>query len=224
MTVRVLIVDDQPMYRVGVSAILNAHPEIDVVGEAANGREAIDRNRVLTPDMVLMDIRMPEMNGIEATRHLTSPARRIGYVPGILMLTTFDFDDYVYDALRAGASGFLLKDSDAETLVSAVLTVHGGDALLAPRVTRRLIAHFVERAPSRLTSQSVFNDLTERERDVFEQLARGRSNVEIGQALFIAEQTAKTHVSRVMNKLGLRDRVHAVVLAYETGLVRPGEQ
>lgn len=224
MTIRVLVVDDQPMYRLGVSAILNAQPDIDVVGEANDGQEAIDRNRVLNPDIVLMDIRMPHVNGIDATRRITSPPNGVGNVPAVIMLTTFDFDDYVYDALHAGASGFLLKDADSEELISAVRTVHAGEALLAPRVTRRLIEHFVGNAPGKLKSQTVFNELTERERDVFEQLARGKSNTEIGHALFIAEQTAKTHVSRVMSKLGLRDRVHAVVLAYETGLVRPGEQ
>lgn len=224
MTIRVLVVDDQPMYRLGVSAILGAQPGITVVGEAGDGQEAIERNRVLNPDVVLMDIRMPNVNGIDATRRITAPPNGIGNVPAVIMLTTFDFDDYVYDALQAGASGFLLKDADSEELIAAVHTVHAGDALLAPRVTRRLIEHFVGNAPGRLTSQTVFNELTEREREVFEQLARGRSNGEIGKALFIAEQTAKTHVSRVMSKLGLRDRVHAVVLAYETGLVRPGEQ
>lgn len=223
MTIRVLVVDDQPMYRFGVSAILNAHTDITVVGEAADGQAAIERNRVLQPDVVLMDIRMPGMNGIEATRLLTDPPGGTGNIPTVLMLTTFDLDDYVYDALRAGASGFLLKDTEGEALCDAVRTVSAGEALLAPRVTRRLIEHFVDSAPGKLRSQTIFNDLTERERDVFEQLARGRSNAEIGQALYIAEQTAKTHVSRVMTKLGLRDRVHAVVLAYETGLVRPGE-
>ncbi|WOF22885.1 response regulator transcription factor [Microbacterium betulae] len=223
MSIKVLVVDDQPMYRLGVSAILNAHPGIAVVGEAGDGQEAIERNRVLHPDVILMDIRMPNVNGIDATRRIVHP-EGAGNVPAVIMLTTFDFDDYVYDALRAGASGFLLKDSEAETLIAAVETVHAGDALLAPRVTRRLIEQFAESAPARLKSQTVFNELTERERDVFEQLARGRSNAEIGKTLFIAEQTAKTHVSRVMNKLGLRDRVHAVVLAYETGIVRAGEQ
>jgi DNA-binding NarL/FixJ family response regulator len=223
MSIRVLVVDDQPMYRLGVSAILNAQSDITVVGEAGDGAEAIERNRVLQPDVVLMDIRMPVLNGIDSTRALTNPPGGVGNVPAVIMLTTFDFDDYVYDALRAGASGFLLKDSDSEALVSAVRTVHEGDALLAPGVTRRLIEHFVDNAPARLTSQTVLNDLTDREREVFEQMARGRSNVEIASALFIAEQTAKTHVSRVMSKLGLRDRVHAVVLAYETGIVRAGE-
>jgi DNA-binding NarL/FixJ family response regulator len=222
MTIRVLVVDDQPMYRVGVSAILNAQDDIDVVGEAGDGQEAVARNRATQPDVVLMDIRMPVMNGIEATRALNQPPGGVGHVPRVVMLTTFNLDDYVYEALRAGASGFLLKDADSHDLISAVRTVHDGDALLSPRVTRQLIESFVDSAPRGLKSKTIFNDLTEREREVFMELARGRSNSEIGQALFIAEQTAKTHVSRVMSKLGLRDRVHAVVLAYETGLVVAG--
>jgi DNA-binding NarL/FixJ family response regulator len=223
MTIRVLIVDDQPMYRIGVAAILDAQADIEVVGQANDGEEAISRNRAVHPDVVLMDIRMPNLNGIEATRSLKSPPSGVGHVPRIIILTTFDLDDYVYDALRAGASGFLLKDADSEELIAAVRTVNQGDALLAPRVTRRLIENFVDSAPSGLKSSTVLNGLTERERGVFHEMAKGRSNAEIGQALFIAEQTAKTHVSRVMSKLGLRDRVHAVVLAYETGFVRPGD-
>jgi DNA-binding NarL/FixJ family response regulator len=222
MTIRVLIVDDQPMYRVGVAAILDAQPDIDVVGQAADGQEAVALNRRVNPDVVFMDIRMPVMNGIEATRSLQNPPNGVGHVPRVIILTTFDLDDYVYDALRAGASGFLLKDAGADELVEAVRTIAAGDALLAPRVTRRLIESFVDSAPIGLQSASVLNGLTEREREVFMEMAKGRSNAEIGKALFIAEQTAKTHVSRVMTKLHLRDRVHAVVLAYETGSVRPG--
>ena len=223
MTITVLVVDDQPMYRIGVSAILDAQPDITVVGEAGDGEEALSRNRVLNPDVVLMDIRMPVMNGIDATRTLNNPPNGVGNVPRVVILTTFDLDDYVYDALRAGASGFLLKDADAQELIAAVRTVNAGDALIAPRVTRRLIESFVDSAPAGLKSRTVFNSLTEREQEVFLAMAKGMSNSEIGKTLFIAEQTAKTHASRVMNKLGLRDRVHAVVLAYETGLVRPGE-
>jgi DNA-binding NarL/FixJ family response regulator len=222
VTIKVLVVDDQPMYRVGVSAILNAQPDITVVGEAGDGEEAISRNRVLNPDIVLMDIRMPVLNGIDATRALNNPPNGIGNVPRVIILTTFDLDEYVYDALHAGASGFLLKDADSHELISAVRTVDDGDALLSPRVTRRLIEKFVDSKPVGLKSKTAFNNLTDREKEVFLELARGKSNMEIGKALFIAEQTAKTHVSRVITKLGLRDRVHAVVLAYETGLVRPG--
>lgn len=223
MTITVLVVDDQPMYRIGVSAIPDAQPDITVVGEAGDGEEALSRNRVLNPDVVLMDIRMPVMNGIDATRTLNNPPNGVGNVPRVVILTTFDLDDYVYDALRAGASGFLLKDADAQELIAAVRTVNAGDALIAPRVTRRLIESFVDSAPAGLKSRTVFNSLTEREQEVFLAMAKGMSNSEIGKTLFIAEQTAKTHASRVMNKLGLRDRVHAVVLAYETGLVRPGD-
>lgn len=224
MTIRVLIVDDQPMYRLGVSAILDAQEDMQVVGEAGNGQEAIDRSRMLRPDVVLMDIRMPGMNGIDATRALTRPAHGTGNAPNVLMLTTFDVDDYVYAALRAGASGFILKDVGSEELAAAVRVVGADDSLLSPRVTRRLIERFVESAPGNLESQTVLNDLTDREREVFEQMARGRSNAEIGKILYIAEQTVKTHVSRVMGKLGLRDRMQAVILAYETGFVRPGER
>ena len=223
MTIQVLIVDDQPMYRLGVSAILDAQDDMRVVGEAGSGQEALDRSRVLRPDVVLMDIRMPGMNGIDATRALTRPAHGTGSTPNVLMLTTFDIDDYVYAALRAGASGFILKDVGSEELAAAVRVVGADDSLLSPRVTRRLIERFVESAPETLASQTVFNNLTDREREVFEQMARGRSNAEIGKVLYIAEQTVKTHVSRVMGKLGLRDRMQAVILAYETGFVRPGE-
>jgi DNA-binding NarL/FixJ family response regulator len=220
-SIRVAVVDDQPMYRVGVSAILNAQQDIDVIGEAADGQEALTLNRSLIPDVILMDVRMPNLNGIEATRQLTNPPDGT-HVPRIIMLTTFDIDDYIYDALRAGASGFLLKDSEADDLVLAVRTVAGGDALLAPRITRRLIETFINNAPNTLRSEAVFNALTDREREVFLLVAQGKSNTEIGRELFIAEQTAKTHVSRVMSKLQLRDRVHAVVLGYETGLIKPG--
>lgn len=221
MSIRVLIVDDQPMYRLGVSAILDAQPDITVVGEAEDGLVAVSRCRALQPDVVLMDVRMPNLNGIEAAKQITRPVAG-GTVPKVVMLTTFDIDDYIYDALRAGASGFLLKDSGPEEIAGAVRTVADGDALLAPSVTKRLIETFVDHAPSRLGPTTVFDGLTEREREVFLLVARGHSNSEIGRELFIAEQTAKTHVSRVMAKLQLRDRVHAVVLGYETGLVRPG--
>jgi len=221
MTLRVLVVDDQPMYRAGLRAILGAEDGITVVGEAGDGEEALARNRVLHPDVVLMDVRMPIMNGIEAARRLTHPAGAAS-VPRVIMLTTFDIDEYVYAALEAGASGFLLKDADIPELVSAVHVVARGDALLAPRITRRLIEHFVSSKPAGLTPTTVFNSLTDREREVFLLIATGRSNAEIGAELFMAEQTAKSHVSRILSKLHLRDRIHAVMLAYDTGLVTPG--
>jgi DNA-binding NarL/FixJ family response regulator len=221
VTIRVLVVDDQPMYRLGLSAILSAQPDIDVVGEAGDGQEALARSRSLRPDVVLMDVRMPRLNGIDATRTLTRPAGT-AHVPRVIMLTTFDLDDYVYAALEAGASGFLLKDADAPELVTAVRVVAQGDALLAPRVTRRLIESFVASRPVGLRSTTVFNGLTDREREVLVLVATGRSNAEIGRELFMAEQTAKSHVSRILTKLHLRDRIHAVLLAYDTGLVTPG--
>jgi DNA-binding NarL/FixJ family response regulator len=222
MTIRLLVVDDQPMFRAGLSAILGAQPDITVVGEAGDGGEALARNRVLTPDVVLMDVRMPKMNGIDATRQLTRPVGPVN-VPRVIMLTTFDIDEYVYAALEAGASGFLLKDADAHELVTAVRTVAQGDALLAPQVTRRLIEDFLASKPAGLKSTTVFNSLTDREREVFLLIATGRSNAEIGKELFMAEQTAKSHVSRILSKLQLRDRIHAVMLAYDTGLVTPGK-
>jgi DNA-binding NarL/FixJ family response regulator len=220
VTIKVLVVDDQPMFRAGLTAVLGAESDIMVVGEAGDGEEALARARVLHPDVVLMDVRMPTLNGIEATRRLTDPANVI--TTNVLMLTTFDIDEYVYAALEAGASGFLLKDADAAELANAVRVVAAGDSLLAPRVTRRLIEDFVARRPAGLTPMTVFNGLTEREREVFRLIATGRSNAEIGRELFMAEQTAKSHVSRIMTKLHLRDRIHAVMLAYETGLVTPG--
>lgn len=221
MTIRVLIVDDQPMYRAGMAAILGAAEDITVVGEAGDGDDAIARNRALRPDIVLMDVRMPRLNGIDATRRLVHPPGPAN-VPKVIMLTTFDIDEYVYSALEAGASGFLLKDATAPELVSAVHTVAGGDALLSPRVTRRLIEDLIAHRPRPATGLTVFNALTDREREVFSLIAAGHSNAEIGRDLFMAEQTAKSHVSRILSKLGLRDRIHAVILAYETGLTRPG--
>ncbi|QKS87611.1 response regulator [Curtobacterium flaccumfaciens] len=216
---RVMVVDDQQMFRVGLRAILQAQDDVEVVGEAANGAEAVVMAVRLRPDVILMDVRMPELDGIEATRRITaapaeSPVR-------VVMLTTFDIDDYVFDALRAGASGFLLKDASAEELVQAVRTVAAGDALLAPRVTRHLVEAFVAGPQPTAPRTEVLDVLTDRERDVFLLMARGRSNGEIAAELFIAEQTVKTHVGRVLAKLQLRDRVHAVVLAYESGLVTP---
>ncbi|WIE70453.1 response regulator transcription factor [Curtobacterium sp. MCJR17_020] len=216
---RVMVVDDQQMFRMGLQAILQAQDDVEVVGEAANGAEAVVAAIRLQPDVILMDVRMPELDGIEATRRITAaptdrPVR-------VVMLTTFDIDDYVFDALRAGASGFLLKDASADELVAAVRTVAAGEALLAPRVTRHLVEAFVAGPVTAAPRTEVLDVLTDRERDVFLLMARGRSNGEIAGDLFIAEQTVKTHVGRVLAKLQLRDRVHAVVLAYEAGLVRP---
>ncbi|MEJ8283092.1 MULTISPECIES: response regulator [Curtobacterium] len=216
---RVMVVDDQQMFRMGLRAILQAQDDVEVVGEAANGAEAVVAAIRLQPDVILMDVRMPELDGIEATRRITAaptdrPVR-------VVMLTTFDIDDYVFDALRAGASGFLLKDASADELVAAVRTVAAGEALLAPRVTRHLVEAFVAGPVTAAPRTEVLDVLTDRERDVFLLMARGRSNGEIAGDLFIAEQTVKTHVGRVLAKLQLRDRVHAVVLAYEAGLVRP---
>jgi DNA-binding NarL/FixJ family response regulator len=222
MTITVLIVDDQAMVRAGFAAVLDAQPGISVLGQAANGQEAVALAQDLRPDVVVMDIRMPVMNGLEATRALQTPPRSSDYVPRVLVLTTFDVDDYVYEALRAGASGFLLKDALPEELVAAVRIVAGGDALLAPSITRRLIEDFARTGPPRRVENGLLATLTAREIEVLTLVGRGRSNAEIAAALFIAEQTVKTHVSKVFSKLGLRDRVQAVVFAYDAALVQPG--
>jgi len=218
--IRVLVVDDQELVRSGFCVILDAADGITVIGEAANGESAVAAAAASHPDVVLMDIRMPGMDGLEATRLITrgSPA-----APKVIMLTTFDLDDYVYEALRAGASGFLLKDSPRHDLIAAVRAAAAGDALLAPSVTRRLIEAFARRRPETSPSPSRLATLTARERDVLELLARGRSNSEIAVSLFVSEATVKTHVGNLLAKLGLRDRVQAVILAYETGIVVPGE-
>jgi DNA-binding NarL/FixJ family response regulator len=215
--IAVLIADDQALMRGGFRMILDAEPDIEVVGEAIDGADAVRGFERLHPDVVVMDVRMPTMDGIEATRRITAlePAARV------LMLTTFDLDEYVYEALRVGASGFLLKDRPPEELVQAVRVVAAGDALLAPSVTRRLIEEFATR-PGAPMAPTAFEQLTEREREVLMLMARGRSNAEIAGDLFVAETTVKTHVGRVLHKLGLRDRAQAVVLAYESGLVQPG--
>ena len=220
--VRVVVVDDQPVVRSGFGVILNAAPAIEVVGEAADGREAVDLCRRLRPDVTLMDIRMPVLDGLAATRLLAGPD--VVDPLRVLVLTTFDLDEYVYDALRAGASGFLLKDATREALVEAVKVVARGDALLDPVVTRRLIGEFAARRPRHgADADKVLSMVTAREREVLELIARGATNGEIADHLIVGEATVKTHVGRLFSKLGLRDRVQAVILAYEIGLVTPGE-
>ena len=220
--IRALIVDDQAMIRLGIRAILESQDDMTVVGEAENGRIGVDRARSLRPDVVLMDVRMPVLDGLAATRALLGPERTEGHTPRVLMLTTFDLDDYIYEALRVGASGFLLKDSEPEELIRAVRVVAEGEALLAPSITRRLIENFVATRPRQTSGATALNGLTDREREVLRLIALGRSNAEIATELYIAEQTVKTHVSRILQKLGLRDRIQAVVFGYETGLVTPG--
>jgi DNA-binding NarL/FixJ family response regulator len=217
--IRVLVVDDQELVRSGFCVILDAVEGITVVGEAADGQAAVAAVAARQPDVVLMDIRMPGMDGLEATRLITSGSSA---APKVVMLTTFDLDDYVYEALRAGASGFLLKDSPRRDLIAAVRAAAAGDALLAPSVTRRLIEVFARKPPEIAPSPSRLASLTARERDVLLMLARGHSNAEIAAALFVSAATVKSHVSNLLTKLGLRDRVQAVILAYESGLVIPG--
>ncbi len=216
--IRVLIADDQQMVRQGFTVLLDTQPDIEVVGQAVDGLDAVAKVAEVTPDVVLMDIRMPELGGIEATRRITGTTPSIR----VLVLTTFDLDEYVYEALRAGASGFLLKDASADQLAEAVRVVADGDALLAPGITRRLIAEFARlddrpRAPLKVR----VGELTERETEVLALIAQGLSNAEIAHRLVVAEQTVKTHVGRILVKLGLRDRTQAAVFAYESGLVRP---
>ncbi|MET9958784.1 response regulator transcription factor [Streptomyces sp. NPDC006326] len=223
MTIRVLIVDDQMMVREGFSVLLNAMDGIEVVGEAVDGREAVARVAELRPDVVLMDIRMPVMNGLEATREIVAAAALPGAADTkVLVLTTFDLDEYVYQALRAGASGFLLKDASARQLADGVRVVASGEALLAPTVTKRLILEFSKlSAAPRLVDAGGISELTERETEVLVLIAQGLSNAEIADRLIVAESTIKTHVSRILVKLGLRDRTQAAVFAYETRLVTP---
>ena len=219
MTIRVLIADDQMMVRQGFTVLLNAEPGIEVVGQAVDGVDAVEKVAELAPDVVLMDIRMPRLGGIDATRRITEAP---GATVKVLVLTTFDLDEYVYEALRAGASGFLLKDASVEELAHAVRVVAAGDALLAPNITKRLIAEFSRMtAAPRAPLMDRVGDLTERETEVLSLIAQGLSNAEIAVRLVVAEQTVKTHVGRILVKLGLRDRTQAAVFAYESGLVRP---
>lgn len=222
MSVRVAIVDDDLLVRAGLRMMIDSQPDLEVVGEAGDGDEGVQLVASARPDVVLMDIRMPGLDGLEATRRITAADDP----PRVLVLTTFEIDEYVYEAIRAGASGFLLKRTPPEDLLDAIRVIAAGDALLAPSVTRKLLAEFARATASGATETRASTDeldrLTEREREVLVLMARGRSNQEIAEELYIAESTAKTHVKRILMKLGLRDRVHAVVLAYESGLLRPG--
>jgi DNA-binding NarL/FixJ family response regulator len=216
----VLVVDDQALVRGGLRMIIDAQPDLQVVGEAGDGREAIECHRRMRPDVVVMDIRMPNMDGVEATRRLAGPDLPAPERARILILTTFDLDEYVVDALRAGASAFLLKDAPPADLVQAIRVVAAGDAVLAPAVTRRLITQFVGRPQTRV-ARSALDQLTERELDVLKLVARGLSNAQIADELVVGEATVKTHVARVLDKLELQNRVQAAILAYETGLIEP---
>jgi len=221
MTIRILIADDQELVRTGLRLVLQAYDDLDVVAEAADGRQARDLTETLRPDVVLMDIRMPRMDGIEAVASLS--AAGLDPPPRVLMLTTFDLDEYVFGALRAGAAGFLLKDASRERLVDAIRVVNAGEALLSPSITRRLIEEFARRSDPLHPPDALMAALTARERETLGLVARGLSNGEIAQRLFVTEATVKSHVSSVLTKLNLRDRVQAVVFAYENGLVRAGE-
>lgn len=219
--IRVCIVDDQQLMRTGFEMILDGQDDIDVVGMAADGRQGVDLVRQARPDVVLMDIRMPDIDGLEATKMLTADS---DVDTRVLVLTTFDLDDYVYDAIRAGASGFLLKDCPAEELLRAIRLIASGEALLAPSVTRTLIEEFARHEPNApVVASLAIESLTSRETEVWEHMAKGLSNQEIAETLILGETTVKTHVSRVLMKLGVRDRVQAVVAAYEAGIVRPGD-
>jgi DNA-binding NarL/FixJ family response regulator len=215
--IRVLIADDDHLMRAGLAELLSGEDEIEVAGQASTGREAVERTRRLEPDVVLMDVRMPDLDGIEATRELTRAAPRAR----VLILTTFEQDDYVFGALRAGASGFLLKRTPPEELIAAVHTVAAGDSLLSPSVTRRVIDRMAKQPTPELADQERIEELTARERDVFELVARGLSNREIAAELVVEESTIRTHVKRILMKLGLRDRIQVVIFAYETGVNRP---
>ncbi len=215
-----LLVDDQALVRAGFRMILDAEPDIDIVGEASDGLEAVDAVARERPDVVLMDIRMPELDGLEATRRILANGT-VDEGPRVLMLTTFDLDEYVYEALRAGASGFLLKDTPPEQLVAGIHIVANGEALLSPQITKRVIEEFVRRPAPSVPAKGI-GELTARELEVLKLIAKGFSNAEIAKELYVSETTVKTHVARVLMKLDLRDRVQAVVLAYESGLIQPG--
>jgi DNA-binding NarL/FixJ family response regulator len=217
VTTRVLVVDDQALLRTAFSSLIDAEDDLEVVGQAADGREAVQIAARLRPDVVVMDVRMPVMDGIEATRQVT--ADQGAGAPRVLILTTFDLDEYVFEALRAGASGFALKSRPLEELLTAIRTVAAGEALLAPSVTRRLIAHFADRAPAPPRAAPNLAELTEREREVLALVARGLSNAELAATLHVSLPTAKTHVSRILTKLRARDRTQLVILAYESGIV-----
>jgi DNA-binding NarL/FixJ family response regulator len=217
--VRIIVADDHEVVRSGFASLLDTQPDLTVIGTATDGHQAVRISRELQPDVILMDIRMPGMDGIEATRQLASDGPS---GPRVLVLTTFDLDEYVYDALRAGASGFLLKDITAERLFDAVRVIAAGDALLAPGVTRRLISEFAQRPTARPQPILALEELTQREKEVLQLVAEGLSNPEIATRLVVTDETVKTHVSHILSKLGLRDRTQAVVTAYETGLVIPG--
>ncbi|GAA1288370.1 MULTISPECIES: response regulator [Brachybacterium] len=220
---RIVLVDDQPLVRAGFSMVIDSQDDMSVVAQAADGAAAVEELRARTVDVVLMDVRMPRMDGIEATSRILAQAPE-GRAPKIIVLTTFDLDEYVVSAIRAGASGFLLKDAQPEELLAAIRTVHSGDAVIAPSATRRLLARVVATPEPQEKDTSMLEALTEREREVLTLMGRGYSNQEIGAELFVAEATVKTHVGRVLSKLGARDRVQAVIIAFETGLVSPGAE
>ena len=217
--IRVLLADDQALVRAGFRMIIDAQPDMTVVAEAVDGNDVLDQTRREVPDVILMDIRMPHIDGIEATRRLIAS----GCTARILMLTTFDLDEYLYESMRAGASGFLLKTAPPRQLVAAIRDITDGDTLVAPAMTRRLVEEFVHRPRPETAAPAALSRLTPRELEVLKLIAKGLSNCELAHTLFVSETTAKTHVARILNKLGLRDRVQAVVMAYESGVVRPGE-
>lgn len=219
---RVALIDDQPLVRAGFAMVIDSQPDLEVVLQAGDGADGVEQLRGRFVDVVLMDVRMPRMDGIEATRRILDQAPE-GRAPKIIVLTTFDLDDYVMAAIRAGASGFMLKDAQPEDLLAAIRTVHRGDAVIAPSATKRLLEQMASIEPAAPQDTSALKTLTDRERDVLCLMAKGLSNTEIGEALFVAEATVKTHVGRVLAKTGARDRVQAVIIAFETGLVRPGE-